>query len=29
MEKYRHLQEPYYYDPASYTTYLEQLGIEY
>lgn len=29
MEKYRPLQEPLYYDPTQYDTYLEQLGIDY
>jgi len=29
MEKYRPEMRKYYYDPARYTTYLEQLGITY
>ncbi|MFQ5572536.1 MAG: peptidase dimerization domain-containing protein, partial [Rhodothermales bacterium] len=29
MEKYRPTLEKYYYDPATYNTYLEQLGITY
>lgn len=29
MDKYRPLQEPLYYDPTRFDTYLEQLGIEY
>ncbi len=29
MEKYRPLMRPYYYDATKYSTYLEQLGIEY
>ena len=29
MERWRPLMRPYYYDPAKYGTYLEQLGIEY
>jgi aminobenzoyl-glutamate utilization protein B len=29
MEKYRPLMKRYYYDPAKYDTYLEQLGIKY
>lgn len=29
MEKYREKMKPYYYDPAKYGTYLEQLGIRY
>lgn len=29
MEKYRPLMKPFYYDPAKYDTYLEQLGIKY
>lgn len=29
MEEYRPQLEPYYFDPTSYHTYLEQLGIEY
>ena len=29
MAKYREQMRKYYYDPAKYTTYLEQLGIEY
>jgi aminobenzoyl-glutamate utilization protein B len=29
MEKYRPEMKKYYYDPAKYKTYLEQLGIEY
>ena len=29
MEKYRPEMRKYYYDPARYSTYLEQLGIKY
>ena len=29
MEEYRPQLEPYYYDPARYDTYLDQLGIAY
>jgi aminobenzoyl-glutamate utilization protein B len=29
MDKYRPEMRKYYYDPAKYKTYLEQLGIEY
>ncbi len=29
MEEYRPEMRKYYYDPAKYTTYLEQLGIKY
>ncbi|MDQ3674345.1 MAG: amidohydrolase [Gemmatimonadota bacterium] len=29
MAKYRPLMRKFYYDPAKYRTYLEQLGIEY
>ncbi len=29
MEKYRDQMRKYYYDPAKYSTYLEQLGITY
>jgi aminobenzoyl-glutamate utilization protein B len=29
MEKYRPEMKKYYYDPAKYRTYLEQLGIQY
>jgi aminobenzoyl-glutamate utilization protein B len=29
MERFRPAMKPYYYDPARYATYLEQLGIEY
>jgi len=29
MEQYREEMKKYYYDPARYTTYLEQLGIKY
>jgi aminobenzoyl-glutamate utilization protein B len=29
MEKYRPEMRKYYYDPAKYKTYLEQLGIQY
>ena len=29
MEKYRPEMRKYYYDPARYKTYLEQLGITY
>ena len=29
MAKYRDEMKKYYYDPAKYDTYLEQLGIEY
>jgi aminobenzoyl-glutamate utilization protein B len=29
MEKYRDAMKKYYYDPAKYKTYLEQLGIAY
>jgi aminobenzoyl-glutamate utilization protein B len=29
MERYRPEMRKYYYDPAKYKTYLEQLGIEY
>lgn len=29
MTRYRERMAPYYYDPDSYDTYLEQLGIEY
>lgn len=29
MEEWREQMRPYYYDPARYDTYLEQLGIEY
>lgn len=29
MEKFRHELKKYYYDPAKYKTYLEQLGIQY
>ena len=29
MDKYRAEMKKYYYDPAKYKTYLEQLGIEY
>jgi aminobenzoyl-glutamate utilization protein B len=28
-EKWRPLQKPFYYDPAKYNTYLEQLGVRY
>ena len=29
MTEYRPKMKPYYYDPAKYNTYLEQLGIKY
>jgi aminobenzoyl-glutamate utilization protein B len=29
MDRYRPEMRKYYYDPAKYTTYLEQLGIQY
>ena len=29
MDNYREKMRPFYYDPAKYTTYLEQLGIVY
>jgi aminobenzoyl-glutamate utilization protein B len=29
LAKYREQMKPYYYDPAKYATYLEQLGITY
>ncbi len=29
LAKYRDAMKPYYYDPARYRTYLEQLGIKY
>ncbi len=29
MEKYRPAMRQYYYDPAKYSTYLEQLGVAY
>ena len=29
MDEYREKMRPYYYDPAKYKTYLEQLGIPY
>jgi aminobenzoyl-glutamate utilization protein B len=29
MEQYREKMKQYYYDPAKYNTYLEQLGIKY
>ena len=29
MDKYRPEMRKYYYDPARYKTYLEQLGITY
>jgi aminobenzoyl-glutamate utilization protein B len=29
MEKFRPEMRKYYYDPAKYKTYLEQLGIQY
>ena len=29
MERYRPELRKYYYDPAKYKTYLEQLGITY
>ena len=29
MEKFAPQLKPYYYDPAKYKTYLEQLGIKY
>ena len=29
MAEYRPKMRPYYYDPAKYNTYLEQLGIKY
>ena len=29
LEKYRSEMKKYYYDPAKYSTYLEQLGIKY
>jgi aminobenzoyl-glutamate utilization protein B len=29
MEKYRPEMKKFYYDPAKYKTYLEQLGIKY
>jgi aminobenzoyl-glutamate utilization protein B len=29
MEKFRPEMKKYYYDPAKYKTYLEQLGIQY
>ena len=29
LERYREKMRPYYYDPAKYKTYLEQLGIKY
>jgi aminobenzoyl-glutamate utilization protein B len=29
MEQYRERMKKYYYDPAKYSTYLEQLGIKY
>jgi aminobenzoyl-glutamate utilization protein B len=29
MEAFRERQRPFYYDPAKYSTYLEQLGIDY
>ncbi len=29
MAEYRPKMKPYYYDPAKYSTYLEQLGIKY
>lgn len=29
MERYRPLMKPFYYDPAKYDNYLDQLGIKY
>ena len=29
MARYRERMRPFYYDPSKYSTYLEQLGIEY
>ncbi len=29
MERYREKMKPFYYDPAKYSSYLEQLGIQY
>ena len=29
MERYRGEMRKFYYDPAKYKTYLEQLGIKY
>jgi aminobenzoyl-glutamate utilization protein B len=29
MENYREKMRPFYYNPAKYKTYLEQLGINY
>ncbi len=29
MERFAPLLKPYYYNPAKYKTYLEQLGIQY
>ena len=29
MEQYRPEMKPFYFDPAKYKTYLEQLGIRY
>ena len=29
MDKFRPLMQPFYYDPARYDTYLEQLGVVY
>ena len=29
MEEFRPLLEPFYYDPARYSNYLEQLGVDY
>lgn len=29
MARYRPLMKPYYYDPAKYDTYLQQLGVKY
>jgi aminobenzoyl-glutamate utilization protein B len=29
MEAFRERQRPFYYDPSKYSTYLEQLGIDY
>jgi len=29
MAKFRSEMQKYYYDPAKYRTYLEQLGIQY
>jgi aminobenzoyl-glutamate utilization protein B len=29
MERFRPAMRKYYYDPARYKTYLDQLGIDY